>query len=316
MSEFADEAPIDPAAVKKAETKRYGVKLFTVRELLEGSRDRALSEKPVTGCTTGNYELDDVTGGIRPGHVWVVGADTSWGKSSFIVAVTDKNLELGKRVLIVSSEDPPSMYGDRLMARRAKVPAKALRDRRLNDEEQEQVRRVVRRAKPDPVYINAVAMPAEDVAAKVQAIIKAETIDLVAFDYLQEFVSKARHQDRRNEVRSVAKILRSAVKESGAAGIILSQITVDASKDHPDKHSIRESRDVSNAAEVILLGFEPKKAISDKDGNTKIFEGEEAIWVDKVKDGPKGFAVRMAWEGSTASFERIDGPRTQTEMQQ
>src|SRR5690606_40381223 len=76
-------------------------------------------------------------GGMRACHVtgvqtcalpiWVFGADTSWGKSSLFVSVADENLRRGKRILIVSAEDPPSLYGDRLLSRRAQVRSKERR---------------------------------------------------------------------------------------------------------------------------------------------------------------------------------------------
>lgn len=302
---------MDPEAVKRAETRRYGVKVYTVRELLTDAAERATSPEAEAGLTTGLWDLDDASGGIRRQFVWVFGADTSWGKTSWLVAVADENLQRGKRVLIVSSEDPPRLYGDRLMARRASVGAKRLRDRKLWPQEIEAVDRVAKQARPDPVYINAVSMPAEEVAEKVRRIVRDERIDLVAFDYLQSFTSSTKHQDRRNEIRMIAKAFSAAVKDSDAAGIIFSQITVDVSKKHPDKHSIRESRDVSNAAEVIVLGYEPTEHIADKNGDTKINAGTKAIWVDKIKDGPKGFAVATNWDSTSACFRPTVRPTSE-----
>jgi len=41
---------------------------------------RALSQKKQDNCMTGHWDMDRITGGFRPGFVWVFGADTSWGK--------------------------------------------------------------------------------------------------------------------------------------------------------------------------------------------------------------------------------------------
>ncbi len=276
-------------------------KVLTVKELLESAADRALGRKPREFCTTGVQRLDDATGGLRPGHVWVFGADTNWGKSSYLVMLADVNMKNGKRVLIVSSEDDHSMYGDRLMVRRARVGAKRFRDRELTPEEMTRVTKVLSEARPDPVFLDARGKSAELVAKEVKWAIAQHNIDLVAYDYLQEFRAVKRYQDRRNEVSEVAAMLREAVKTSGKTGIIFSQITVSADKRYPDKHSIRESRDVSNAAEVIALGFTPAESLMRPDGSVAVEAGKKAILIDKAKDGIKG-AVQLMWSEEMAAF--------------
>lgn len=281
-------------------------RLLTVKELLDASAERALSRKPRGSCTTGVNKLDDATGGLRPGHVWVFGADTNWGKSSFLIMVADENMKKRKRVLIVSSEDDESIYGDRLMVRRSQVNAKRYRDRNLGDEEMARVADVVSEARPDPVFLDARGKPAEQVAAQVKWAIREHSIDIVMYDYLQEFRSSKRYQDRRNEVSEVAAMLREAIKSSGKTGIIFSQITVSADKKYPDKHSIRESRDVSNAAEVIVLGFTPTADITRQDGSVVVEAGKKCALVDKAKDGIKG-AVELDWNEEQASFIEVAG---------
>lgn len=281
-------------------------KVLTVKDLLDASAERALKRAPSLACTTGVSRLDDATGGLRPGHVWVFGADTNWGKSSFLIMVADENMAKGKRVLIVSAEDDASLYGDRLMVRRSRINAKRYRDRRLTPDEMDRVTDTVAAARPDPVFLDARGKSAEHVAEQVKWAIQQHGIDLVCYDYLQEFRSKRKHQDRRNEVSEVAATLREAVKTSGKTGIIFSQITVSAEKKYPDKHSIRESRDVSNAAEVIILGFTPTEDIKRPDGSLVALAGVKCALVDKAKDGIKG-AVPLDWNEELAAFEAMPG---------
>src|SRR5688572_30202023 len=86
-------------------------RVLTVLELIQGAQKRSVSKFAGLGCPTGNYELDRVTGGLKPGFVWVFGADTSWGKSSFLIMIADECIRRGKRVLIVSAEDSEQIYG-------------------------------------------------------------------------------------------------------------------------------------------------------------------------------------------------------------
>ena len=305
----AGKLPADPrsnvvpmnAAARRAEEEKP--RIHTVQDLLIDSMRRGLSSKEQRyACTTGIKELDRITGGMRPGHVWVFGADTNWGKSSFVVMVADENIRLGKRVLIVSNEDSPELYGDRLMCRRARVKALHLRDRTLDDDEKERISYETQRAEAVPVYLDArVNKRVKWVVAQVERLIVEENIDVVAFDYLQEFTSDQKYQDERVKFRDIASQLRTVVKKHNRTGMLLSQITVSESKKYPDKNSIRESRDVAHGAEAVMLGFTPAENLPRKNGQP-IVRGTRCILADKVKDGPSKKVVPVDWDQDTASF--------------
>ncbi len=301
---FVQEMELPPPVSEVQPTKNT----YTVQEMLSQAKERAFSKAPERVCTTGMWDLDDATGGIQPGFGWVLGADTNWGKSMMLTMIADENLRLGRNVLIVSAEDPPELYGRRLLARRAQVNAKRLRDRKLTAEEVTAVVHVLGRAEKRVAFLDARDMKAEQIAKAVTGLMQAHDIDLVMYDYLQEFRSSGRHQDRRNEVSEVAKMLRAPVKAAGRASIIASQITIDKTKKHPDKHSIRESRDVSNAAEVIVLGYCPEEGIIGNDGRPVVEPGGRALYIDKVKDGATGFAIGLNWNKESACFDAKPNP--------
>jgi len=294
--EGASEHPIETARV------------YTVREILEESGVRAASHEHGTRGTTGHYQLDDLTGGLRPGHNWVLAAETSWGKTACAISIADENLHRGKRVLIVSFEDPAQIYGDRLLCRRARIDAKRLRDRRLNPVERGMMADVIRKAEDVPVYIEAGNTPIERLVKQVRTVTKSESINIVIWDYLQEVKSERRYQDERVRFRETASVLRSVGRELGCCTIILSQITEQTGKKYPDKNSIRESRDVANAAEHILIGFTPDENILSRDGNRVVVTGgTKCIRVDKSKDGQRG-TVPMVWNETSACFDAKEAP--------
>lgn len=289
--------PVNGAAQRKAELEP---RVLRVDELLADSYRRAFAKKDTAErCTTGLRWLDAVTGGLRGGFHWVLGAQTSWGKSSFAVMLVDENLARGKRVLIVSNEDSESIYGDRLMCRRARVNARRMRDGLLTDDERVSINDVMRRAERVPVFLDARRKEhreAEWVARQVERLVRDEGIDLVLYDYLQEFESAKRFQDERVKFKDIAATLRTVARGLNKPSVLFSQITEVQGKKYPDKNSIRECRDVSNAAEVVLLGFTPS------DGERK---GEKCLFVDKVKDGPAGMIEAVEWDVEAACF----GPR-------
>jgi replicative DNA helicase len=282
-------------------------RLLTVRQLLQGAEERAKSER-VKVCTFGHAEIDNDTGGVMPGFVWVFGADTSWGKSSLGVMLVDENIKAGKRCLIVSAEDAESLYGDRLMCRRSRVNASRLLLKNLNDYEQAQVARVAAVSEDVPVFLDARGKSAEWAGQQVKKLIRLEKIDLVLYDYLQAFDNQRAQQDRRNSLTYIARVLTDAVKSENIAGVIYSQITVSdakGGKKHPDKHSIRDSRDVSNAAEVVALGFVPENGIKSKHGGWRVEPGKRAVLLDKVKNGVAKRFYSMKWDDNSACFDAV-----------
>lgn len=279
-------------------------RVHTVRELLTAAAVRSMSKEESTSCTTGHHRLDDITGGIRKGFTWLFGADTSFGKSSWLVSVADDNIKAGKRVLICSSEDVADIYADRLLARRAAISAKHLRDRTLLKSEVGRITEVVNKAEVVPVYVDARRWPVENLTPHLKTIIKEEKIDLVAFDYIQEFQSKKRWQDERVKYREIASQLRHVAKDANIGAVLFSQLTLGQDTKIPNRSNIRECKDIANASEVIVIGFEPDKEIATTRGPA-IEAGTKCIFVDKCKNGPRGIKMPMFWNDISASFSTV-----------
>lgn len=287
-------------------------RVMTVYDLLKSSYERLIDpERDRVNCTTGCHELDLITGGFRPGFTWLFGATTSWGKSSWLVSVADVNIRKGRKVLVVSSEDTDEVYGDRFMVRRADVDAIRFRTgkRDLSRDDHRRIADALAEAKKknSPVFVDARRYPVEDLAGHLRKIIAEHQIELVAFDYVQEFSSKRKFQDERVKFREIASVLRHITKDAKVAGIIFSQLTTDEKTKVPTRLNIRDCRDMANAAEVIILGFEPEQAIMNGD-LTVAKKGQKCIYVDKVKNGPRNRIVALNWDADKATFKEQKGP--------
>jgi replicative DNA helicase len=300
-------------------------RIRTERDLLETSIRRALSTKERNVCTTGNYDLDQKTGGLLPGWFWLVGADTGIGKTSFVIAVADDNLRLGRGVIIVSLEDPESMYGDRLMLRRclkkakeeniAPVSADRMRLGKLTASDKELMMRVAQEGQRKPMFVDACGSKGEKIARDVERILDNMSIDLVVIDYLQEVHSERQHNSTRDKVTEMCRGIREVVRSRGKCLIITSQVTVDDPDKWPRRNQIRDSRDVVNAAEVVLmLGIAGTDIVekNKREGTerTVMTAGERGALVDKCKQGRKGF-VRLPWDDTAACFVSIPDPDDQ-----
>ncbi len=285
--------------------------VLSMRDILTASRVNAFSRDEIKSLTMSHYKLDQITGGFRPPFAWVVAADTSWGKSSAVVAIADENIKAGKTVLIVSVEDTEEIYGDRFMVRRSGVSAQRYRDRKLTSDEMQKVVAQEAKGEPTPVFMFAKGWKIEDLEPHLMRLIKAESVDLVCFDYLQEFESKKRYQDERVKFKEIASTLRGIGKRAKIPSLILSQLTITEKTGIPSRHNIRECRDVANAADGILIGFEPDKDITNKEGQIVVDAGTKCVVIDKCKNGEKGRKVPMRWNTHSACFDTVKDPEAE-----
>lgn len=305
-----DDEPREPAKAKAATEAR----VLTVRELIEQSGLRALTRERVETCTTGNYRIDDTTGGFKGGFVWLMAADTSWGKSSWLISIADENIKRGKRVLIVSAEDDEALYGDRLLVRRARVDYKRFRRgrRHLSRDDQSKITAVMAKAEDVPVFLDGRGRSIEVISRQIVKLIREEGIDLVALDYVQALDNEKQQQDRRNQLTYIGRRFTDAVKSEGKAGLVLSQVTLDPKnpKKIPDKSAVRDCRDLVNAADVVIMGCEPDKPIMS--GGRQVADvGQKCMLLEKVKDGPRGGIYPMQWDPLSACFDVVVDPEAE-----
>ena len=287
-------------------------RVHTVRQLLADSMAGAVSPaEKLDLVTTGHYELDHDTRGFRNGAVWIFGAKSSWGKSAWTLMVADENIKRGRRVLIVTCEDAPSMYGDRLMIRRARVDPFRFDHKSLTHDERARVGSVVSAGEDVPVMLDARGKSVEWAVKKARNMIRLEAVDLVAFDYLHAFDADKPDPkgDRRAHLNFIARHMTDLIKTEGKTGIIFGQVTPDVKDPVPDMYCIRDSKDVVNAAEVVAIGFEPQSDIM-RAGQRIAGQGDRVIHLAKNKPGPgpKGRIYKLESDLVHKCFEVTPDP--------
>lgn len=299
---MAGTLPVDPMA--NTATMVDGPEIVTVAEGLHAAALRVMSTEKSRHISSGDPDLDRMTGGFRPGEVWVMGAETSWGKSSWLIALCDDAIKAGRRPLIVSVEDAASVYFDRLLVRRAKVNAQRFRNRELTREEMMAIDKVQRAGENQPLFLNAIDRSTEWVCGQIRAMVAEFGIDFVGVDYVQELRLDAKKQDRRLELAEVARLLRATIKECKITGCLFTQLTIPEGE-MPGKYAVRDSKDVANGAEVIVMGWTPQENVESSTAGF-IEAGTRCMRVAKAKSGQKG-VVRLHWDDNSACFRRPPG---------
>jgi replicative DNA helicase len=286
-------------------------RILTISDLLLESARHCFDQSPRSYSTFGHPALDEATGGAIAGEVTFLGADSSWGKSSYALMVADENAKRGKRVLVVSAEDSQLTFGNRLMRRRARVSATAMRHRRLSKEELERVADVAAKGELVPAFIDARSKPVEWLMPRLKAAIVEHQIDLLVCDYVGAF-NKSKNlndQGQRGTTQYIARTLVDIAKTctpTGIAGLILSQITQDEKQPIPSKYALRDSKDMVHMAENVLIGFVAPHDIKSKEGEVIAVEGDRCLKVSKAKEGEAGRSVVvLPWNAYSACFDTV-----------
>jgi hypothetical protein len=291
-----------------------GVKVRTIKQVMTSAFVEVAKPSKDAGFRTISKSLDFATGGLRRRKVWVVAAATSWGKSSFLVALERQLRADGRRVLIVSGEDEEQLFGERMLAAASGANAIRMRDHRLTPFELRNASGAVEDAGETSFFLDVNGMPAEKVAADVRSICIAEAIDFVAIDYLQVFRMQKRseRESRRDELWNIARLYKETIKAVDAAGMLFSQITED---EKTGKRKTRDAEDIEHLADVCAFGTSEATQELGKDGKPGVKSEKKALFLKKVKNGPKGFTVPLDWDRESASFgSAYYDPRVATDL--
>lgn len=262
----------------------------------------AVSERPARGVRTGDENLDAAIGGWRSGMVTVFGAKRGFGKSCFSILAVDECLQAGARCLLFAAEDHEVLYGHRWMAKAAGVNATRLRDYHCTEGDLERCQKALAMASTVPFFVNARGRSAEWIAQAIRAVGKEladakEPLRLVIVDYLQCVRAEARQQDRRNEMTYVTRTLVDAIKEIGAAGLLFSQLKR-GDREEPDIEDLKESGDIENMAEHVLLGWIEEPLVGDT-------RPRRWLKVAKNKDATSQLGpIALDFDETTGAFRR------------
>src|SRR6185295_1370494 len=191
------------------------------------------------------------------------------------------------------------LFGSRLLLVRTGVNALRLRQAALHDDEHKLVFNEVQAAEDVPWFLSAIGRSAESIASDIRSLVVTHGIDLVLVDYVQRMRSQERSQDKRNEINRIGYLLTDAIKESGAGGILFSQLTEDT---NTGKLRARESEDLHNSAEVVLFGKTERTPKLDGAGKKQGEVTSKKLWLDKVKEGPAKIEIDLEWDPNAARF--------------
>jgi len=232
------------------------------------------------GIATSIPGLDEVTcGGPRPGELWIVGGQTSSGKTALEIQTCGNLLDAGRAVYVASLEMPVQQIIDRFVCNRGSVFLSKLKDpaaHPLNQLDTQSIARVIGRMKQWKIEIHDESSDITAILDAARAMKERTGLDVLVLDYLQIGTTCGDYGTREREVADISRTLKRFAIAEHVVVIALSQLN--------DHGEIRESRAIGHDADVVM----------------KIVE--DGVVIEKNRNGQSGIVLPLVLDGRRQTF--------------
>lgn len=253
----------------------------------------------LVGLPTPFPKLNELSGGLRPGTMTVLGGDPGEGKTQFAIQIIEHLVkqmpEIGVAVFTLEMLD--RQYAARLLTSLTKLDLRTLERRRddpkaVSDEEWKWAFERSEELGRKRVWIDDSFPRFEQCRARLFRLIRRERIDLVVADYVQLIRSEAQFDREDQEIAMISVQFAELAKTLPCHVILISQLRRPMAMGKRPKPTLRDfkgSSGLEQAASLGLLLWRP-------DG------GERAdLILTKNRYGPAG-EIELSWEADRGLF--------------
>lgn len=248
---------------------------------------------------TGIKDFDNMTGGLLGGDFLVIGARPAVGKSVVGMEIAENVAASGKHVVVCSREMQDIQYGIRAASRGSSIPGTQLKTGMIGDNQWEQLGDAMDAFAQKSIGFLFNTRNVEDLSAKVKRRYDKEGVDLVVVDYLQLMGTAQSVKERYLQVGIVSRGLKELATELKIPVVALAQVKRSDVKRCPVMDELRESGDIEQDADIIVLLHDP-----DDDSDASIPSCDKEIFNSIINMGRKYllFNVDKQRMGATGKF--------------
>jgi replicative DNA helicase len=195
-----------------------------------------------------------LSGGMRPGSLYILAARPSVGKSSFAEDLGINFAIDGLTTLFLSQEMADTEVADRGVANLGRVSYRALLTGEMGNDGWGRAAEAMDRMAKLPFFVDdQPSLTLQDIRFKAKA---CKGLNVLILDYLQLCSSTRRDGNRNSEIEEISRGLKALAKELGIAVIALSQLNRDVEKranKRPGLSDLRDSGAIEQDADVVMF---------------------------------------------------------------
>ncbi len=225
-------------------------------------RDQKLAGKlTYEGLSSGYRMFDTTLGGLQNGCLYLVGARTSMGKTTFMLNLVN-NILMKHAVGIFSLEMPARILLEKLYCIKSEVQYASYASGYLNESEVETIESLEKYFKQVNLLIDDESgLTINKLASKAKRMKQKNDIKVLFIDYLTLIKSTGNHQSKHLAVDEISKGLQALSKELGIPIVCLAQLNREAARrdgNRPALIDFRESGSIEEDADACILLHRPE----------------------------------------------------------
>jgi replicative DNA helicase len=283
-------------------------------ESFEGGLNAFLDpSKRNKGISTGFIKLDEMTGGLHGGELFILAARPAMGKTALALNIAQHvatNPRDPRPVAVFSLEMSKESLLTRLVCSGARVDQQKFRAGYLNGDERRRLQVSLSDLMEAPLFLDDTAgVHLMDIHSKLRKMQQQHGLGLVVIDYLQLMSVRGRVENRNQEVSQLSRGLKLLSKELNIPIIVLSQLsraTEARQGDHrPQLSDLRESGSIEQDADMVAFVFREEYYKPDRED----LRGQAELILSKQRNGPTGrinlvfLREYTKFENQTAAFD-------------
>jgi replicative DNA helicase len=205
------------------------------------------------GIMTGYPDLDFVLGGLRRGELTVIGARPSIGKTALALSMAVNMAEQGIVVGLFSCEMSREQITERMVSGDSRVNLTNIRNGTLREADLARIVESCNRIRGTRILIDDTPSPTlAAVCGKARAM-RRRGAQILFVDYLTLLRHGDARMSRPERVGEISKRLKALARELDMPIVALSQLNRDAENASPNLSNIRQSGEIEEDADVIML---------------------------------------------------------------
>lgn len=284
VEEIMSDAQGDMLKLLKFDTANVSTIDSVVDQVFGIMLKNAEAASPLSGIGTGLSELDMHTGGLQPSDLVIVAGETSQGKTSLALTIANNAALLyDARVAFYSLEMGNTQLAARLMAQQTGVSGKSILTHRLDRGLIQLINSNTSKLCSAKIYFDDSSTTGIDsILRSIRAMKAKYDINLVVVDFLQLVTCRTKGASREQQVGEVARALKNVAKELNICVIALSQLSRSQTP-KPTLNRLRDSGQIEEAADVILLTYRPEAYGLEYDDELKGYNPTGSALIDVAK---------------------------------
>jgi replicative DNA helicase len=259
----------------------------------------------ITGTPTGYTDFDELTAGLQPNALIVVGARPGMGKTSFAMGMAGHAaLDAARPVLFFSLEMSRVELSQRLLCSEARIDSTKVRNGRLSEDDWRRISHAIGRLSEAPLWIddnpNVTVMEIRSKARRLQS--QVGPLGMIVVDYIQLMTGRSNAESRQVEVAEISRSLKILARELQVPVVALAQLNrglEQRADKRPMLSDLRESGSLEQDADVVVFLYRDEHYNPESPDR-----GTAEVLVAKHRAGPTGM-VRLAFLDHYTKFANM-----------